>query len=110
VILMMSDGSAAAVRPLEEPTADNIRAIVKKIVDAVIADGQLDECNITFREITLIRESLINTLEGMYHHRISYPGFNPPSEGNSHDEVQSEGLEPVGAPVRITHARAHSRR
>jgi putative nucleotidyltransferase with HDIG domain len=110
VILMMSDGSEAAVRSLEEPSPDNISAIVRKIVDAVIADGQLDECNITFREITLIRESLISTLVGMYHHRISYPGFNPPSEGDTHDEAQSESLEPVGVPSRTTQARAHSRR
>ncbi len=109
VILMMSDGSEAAVRSLEEPTPDNIRAIVRKIVDAVIADGQLDECNITFREITLIRESLINTLVGMYHHRISYPGFNPPSETDSH-EAESKSPEPVGVASRTTQARAHSRR
>jgi len=80
VILMLADGSEAAVRSLEDPTPENIRAIVSKIVDSVVADGQLDECDITFREIRLIRESLINALIGMYHQRISYPGFNPPGE------------------------------
>ncbi len=79
VILMLADGSEAAVRSLEDPTPENIGAIVRKIVDSVIGDGQLEECDITFREIGLIRESLINALIGMYHHRISYPGFNPPS-------------------------------
>jgi putative nucleotidyltransferase with HDIG domain len=78
-ILMLADGSEAAVRSLDEPTPENISAIVRKIVDSVVADGQLDECDVTFREIALIRDSLINALEGMYHHRISYPGFNPPS-------------------------------
>ena len=80
VILMFSDAAEAAVRSLDEPTPENIRAILKKIVDTIVADGQLDECNITFREITTIRESLIQTLIGIYHHRISYPGFNPPSK------------------------------
>lgn len=82
VILMLADGSEAAVRSLEDPSPENVRAIVRKIVDTVLSDGQLDECNITFREITLIRESLIKELVNMYHQRISYPGFNPPSEAN----------------------------
>lgn len=80
VILMLSDAAEAAVRSLEEPSAENIRSIIKKITDNIVADGQLDECNVTIREVTAIRESLVNTLIGIYHQRISYPGFNPPSE------------------------------
>lgn len=91
VILMLADGAEASVRSLEEQTSENIRAIVKKICDTVIADGQFDESNITMRELTTIRESLINTLNNVYHERISYPGFNPPSEkanGRPLDEKQ----------------------
>lgn len=80
VILMLADGAEASVRSLDEQTPENINAIVKKIVDTVVSDGQLDECNITMRELTIIRETLINTLINVYHERISYPGFNPPSE------------------------------
>jgi cyclic-di-AMP phosphodiesterase PgpH len=80
VILMLADGAEASVRSLEEHTPENIRAIVKKIVDSVVADGQLDESTVTMRELTTIRESLINTLINIYHQRISYPGFNPPSK------------------------------
>jgi cyclic-di-AMP phosphodiesterase PgpH len=80
VILMLGDGAEASVRSLEEHTPENIRAIVKKIVDTVVADGQLDESTVTMRELTTIRESLINTLINIYHQRISYPGFNPPSK------------------------------
>jgi len=80
VILMLADGAEASVRSLEEHTAENIRAIVKKIVDSVVADGQLDESSVTMQELTTIRESLINTLINIYHQRISYPGFNPPSQ------------------------------
>lgn len=80
VILMLADGAEASVRSLEEHTPENIRAIVKKIVDSVVADGQLEESTVTMRELTAIRESLINTLINIYHQRISYPGFNPPSK------------------------------
>ena len=49
-----------------------------KIVDAVITDGQLDECDLTLQEITRIREAIISSLTAIYHARIDYPGFNPP--------------------------------
>ena len=99
VILMFADAAEAAVRSLDEPTPENIRAILKKIVDTIVADGQLDECNITFREITTIRESLVQTLIGIYHHRISYPGFNPPSEAGAHPpEARDAQAEPSPVP------------
>jgi hypothetical protein len=79
-ILMLADGAEAAVRSLDERSEENISTIIKKIVDTVVTDGQLEECNITMRELTIIRESLINTLLSIYHQRISYPGFNPPSK------------------------------
>lgn len=78
VILMLADGSEASVRSLEEPTPENIGNIVKKISDTIIADGQLDESNITMLEFNKVRESLVSTLIAVHHHRIEYPGFNPP--------------------------------
>lgn len=80
VILMLADGAEASVRSLDDPSAENIRAIIKKIVDSVVADGQLDESDVTMKELMIIRETLVNTLVNVYHQRISYPGFNPPSE------------------------------
>ena len=57
-----------------------IESAIVKIADTIAADGQFDECNLTLRELTLIRESLVQTLMTVYHQRISYPGFNPPSQ------------------------------
>ncbi len=50
-----------------------------KIIDAILSDDQLDECDITLRELTLIRESMIKSLVAIYHSRIDYPGYTPPS-------------------------------
>lgn len=77
-IMMLADSCEAAARSLARPDPDNIRTIVNKIVDAVISDGQLDECDLTLREITAIRESITASLIAIYHARIDYPGFNPP--------------------------------
>ncbi|MGH9752705.1 MAG: HD family phosphohydrolase [Blastocatellia bacterium] len=97
VILMLADGAEASVRSLEEHTPENIRAIVKKIVDSVVADGQIDESSVTMRELTMIRESLINTLINIYHQRISYPGFNPPSQtaGEAKGEMADAELKNI---------------
>jgi hypothetical protein len=77
-IMMLADSCEAAARSLARPDPDSIRSIVNKIVDAIISDGQLDECDVTLREITAIRQSIITSLIAIYHARIDYPGFNPP--------------------------------
>lgn len=80
-IMMLADSCEAAARSLARPDPENIRAIVIKIVDAIISDGQLDECDITLQELTTIREAMISALTAIYHARIDYPGFNPPLTG-----------------------------
>ena len=77
-IMMLADSCEAAARSLARPDPENIRLIVIKIVDAIISDGQLDECDLTLRELTTIREAMISALTAIYHARIDYPGFNPP--------------------------------
>ena len=77
-IMMLADSCEAAARSLARPDPESIRAIVVKIVDAVITDGQLDDCDLTLKELTTIREAIIGALTAIYHARIDYPGFNPP--------------------------------
>lgn len=78
-IMMLADSCEAAARSLARPDPENIRSIVIKIIDAIISDGQLDECDVTLQELTTIREAMISALTAIYHARIDYPGFNPPS-------------------------------
>lgn len=77
-IMMLADSCEAAARSLARPDPENIRTIVGKIFDAIVSDGQLDECDLNLRELTAIRESIIASLIAIYHARIDYPGFNPP--------------------------------
>jgi putative nucleotidyltransferase with HDIG domain len=80
-IMMLADSCEAAARSLSRPDPESIRIIVVKIVDAIVTDGQLDECDLTLRELTTIREVMISALTAIYHARIDYPGFNPPLAG-----------------------------
>jgi hypothetical protein len=80
-IMMIADSCEAAARTLAEPTPENIRFIVTKIIDAILTDDQLDECDLTLRELTQIRESMIRSLVAIYHSRVDYPGYVPPPSG-----------------------------
>lgn len=77
--MMLADSCEAAARSLARPDPENVRAIVNKIFDAIVSDGQLDECDLSLRELTKIRETITGSLVAIYHARIDYPGFNPPS-------------------------------
>jgi hypothetical protein len=77
--MMLADSCEAAARSLSRPDPENIRTIVNKIFDAIVSDGQLDECDLSLRELTKIRETIASSLVAIYHARIDYPGFNPPS-------------------------------
>ncbi len=78
-IMMIADSCEAAARSLADPTPENIRFIVTKIIDAIVADDQLDECDLTLRELTQIREVMIKSLVAIYHSRVDYPGYVPPN-------------------------------
>ncbi|MDE2060419.1 MAG: HDIG domain-containing protein [candidate division NC10 bacterium] len=74
-ILMLADAVEAASRTLTERTPGRFQALVAKIVNAIFADGQLRECELTFSELRLIEENFVRILCGIYHRRVEYPGF-----------------------------------
>jgi putative nucleotidyltransferase with HDIG domain len=76
-VMMLADSCEAATRSLAHPTQENINVIVNKIFEAVLSDGQLDECDLALRELNVIRESIYASLISIYHGRVDYPGFNP---------------------------------
>ena len=93
--MMIADSCEAGARSLAEPTPDNIRFIVTKIIDAILADDQLGECDLTLRELTQIRESMIKSLVAIYHSRIDYPGYTPPTS-SERVLIPSDTLEERG--------------
>lgn len=72
-ILMLADSVEAAVRSIQEPTSGKVDAMVYRIFKDKLDDGQLDECDITFDEVSSIRKVFLKTLGSIYHERIEYP-------------------------------------
>ena len=72
-ILMLCDAVEGAVRAMSEPTPNRIEDTVSRIVQKRLMDGQLDDCDMTFRELARIEASLVKSLCSIYHGRIAYP-------------------------------------
>jgi len=72
-LVMLADAVEAASRAMPEPTRERLRALVQRIITAVFTEGQLDECDLTLRDLNAISLSFLHTLEGIYHSRPVYP-------------------------------------
>ncbi|MCK9443121.1 MAG: HDIG domain-containing protein [Tissierellaceae bacterium] len=79
-IVMLADSSEAAVRSIKDLNKEKIEDMVRKIIQGKLNDGQLDECDITLKELDIITNSFINVLTGIYHDRIEYPSLNEKAE------------------------------
>jgi len=81
-IIMLADGVEASVRSLDEKDEASIRAMVDRMVDARVDDGQLDDAELTLKNIAQIKDAFVGQLLGMYHARIKYPDNVVPMEGH----------------------------
>lgn len=72
-LCMLADSIEAAARSLDEPTPSRLQNIVRNIIQRKFSDGQLDECNLTLKDISKVETAFIRILLGIYHQRIDYP-------------------------------------
>ncbi len=72
-IVMLADGVEAAVRSINNPTKEKIEEMVSNIIKGRLNDGQLDNCDLTLKDLTKIKEAFLSGLGGIYHQRIEYP-------------------------------------
>ncbi len=72
-IIMLADKVEAACRTIKEPSEARLRAMIQQITNAVMSDGQFENCPLTLRELYQIADSFTIVLLGIYHHRIEYP-------------------------------------
>jgi len=72
-LIMLADAIEAASRTLSDPTPARIQGMVQKLINNVFIDGQLDECELTLKDLHLIAKSFNRVLAGSFHHRVDYP-------------------------------------
>ncbi|HDH00834.1 MAG TPA: HDIG domain-containing protein, partial [Nitrospirae bacterium] len=74
-LVLMADAVEAASRTLTDPIPARISALVERIVNRFFLDGQLDDCELTLKDLREIRSHFVYLLNSMFHRRIDYPGF-----------------------------------
>lgn len=91
-ILMLADSVEAVSRTVDKPTPQRLEQTIESIIQAKLADGQFDDCDLTFRDIGGIKAAFVRTLVSMLHTRIEYPSTAPvddalPRNGNENGKA-----------------------
>jgi putative nucleotidyltransferase with HDIG domain len=101
-ILMLADSVEAATRALKEPKPAEVRERVAKVIRDKIADGQLDDCALTMKDLAAIEAAFIRVLTlGVYHTRIEYPPPPPPAsaeparDANGSENARDRAVQPI---------------
>jgi hypothetical protein len=76
---MIADGTEARARAEGAESDEDLRAIVRSVIERIQKENQLDNAPLTMRELSLIADSFVATLRGTYHPRIQYPAAEPPA-------------------------------
>ncbi len=79
-VVMLADTVEAACRTLGNPSVSRLEKFIQTLITGKIEHGQLDNCDLTFRDISRIKEAFVQVLAGYYHSRIEYPDQTDPSE------------------------------
>jgi putative nucleotidyltransferase with HDIG domain len=72
-ILMLADGVEAASRAMKEPNYQKLENLIDKLVDNRVSEGQLNNTPLTFQDLSIIKNTFLNILVGIYHSRVEYP-------------------------------------
>ena len=72
-IIMIADASEAISRTLPDRSPENVETAVREIIEERMDLEQFDECDVTMKDLSIIKETIVNCLSGVYHSRVQYP-------------------------------------
>lgn len=96
-ILLLADSCEAAVRAMRPSTREELEKFINKLIDGRVADGVLNQCDLTFKDLQTIREVFIQVLQGVHHPRVTYP---EPVHATSESKPKAEPL-PVAVETKV---------
>ncbi|HEX9290119.1 MAG TPA: HDIG domain-containing protein, partial [Anaeromyxobacteraceae bacterium] len=94
-LVMIADACEASARSLPEPTGDRLRALVHKRINEIFSEGQLDECELTLKDLNAIAAAIVRALSAVYHARPEYPeaGAGPGEASGAGAQLQLVSAE-----------------
>jgi putative nucleotidyltransferase with HDIG domain len=93
-IVMLADSAEAATRAASERSRDDLDRIVDEVLSERISEGQLDESDLTLRDLRTIADSFKATLRAMYHPRIEYPAPAPLEQAHRQRAADASEVAP----------------
>lgn len=109
-ILMLADSVEASSRTLADPTPARIKGHIDSIIKSIFAEGQLDESELTFKDLHKLSENFLRILTGIFHQRIAYPqtadktrpgeAAHPPQNGHAPEGGKTGGKAADASPAR----------
>ena len=85
-VVMLADTIEAACHTLENPTSQRLDKFITMLINQKVENKQLDNCDLTFRDISKIKAAFVNLLTGYYHNRIKYQNQQDPDEAPAKTE------------------------
>jgi putative nucleotidyltransferase with HDIG domain len=106
-LVMLADAVEAASRTLTDPTPARIKGLVQRIIQNIFLDGQLEECELTLKNLHNIEESFTRILTAIFHQRIEYPASSPvEQQKRNHENLDSKPAKTY--PFRLKKAKKSS--
>jgi hypothetical protein len=111
---MIADTVEASARTLRDRSTEGIRDHVHRMLQGFVRDGQLDECDLSFRDLHLVEEAMANMVVSIYHARIEYPapaadtvtaGAAVDTTGGGHDGTLDAEDKTIPLPRPVTRPR-----
>ncbi len=94
-ILMLADSVEAASRSISEPTHKRLESMIDGIFKSRVNDGQLDDTELTFKDLYQIKETFLEILLGIHHGRVKYPGQAEKEQAEELQEAEEQSKEPA---------------
>jgi len=93
-VVMLADTVEAACRSIDNPTVPRIEKFIDTLFAAKMQGNQLDYCELTFKDLNVIKNAFLPILGGFYHNRIKYQNQKDPDEVDKENQEKSEGEKP----------------
>lgn len=105
-VVMLADTIEAACHTLDNPTSQRLEKFITMLINQKVEHMQLDNCELTFRDISKIKNCFVNLLTGYYHNRIKYQNQQDPDNPEEKKEEPAEQPAPAKAPAAKSSAAA----
>ncbi|MEA5065338.1 MAG: HDIG domain-containing protein, partial [Eubacteriales bacterium] len=103
-IVMLADTVEAAARAVPDPTPEKIGALIRRLARSKMEDGQLDECPLTFADISKVVSAFVTVLIGVYHERVEYPDITLPDRKQESMPQPEHAVQVAGEVAQVQHA------